>query len=126
MGIPGGCVYYCEDEHVAFTGDTLFRMSIGRTDFDGGSWQEMAESLQQLAKLPADTQVLADTVRRPPLPTSGSLILICGDAEPIGIHPSTHFLPSRLSSHQTDLGTDPLALTHREGITHLFKFLTVL
>lgn len=33
-------------------------MSIGRTDFDGGSWQEMAESLQQLAKLPADTQVL--------------------------------------------------------------------
>lgn len=55
---PGGCVYYCEDEYVAFTGDTLFRMSIGRTDFDGGSWQEMAESLQQLAKLPADTQVL--------------------------------------------------------------------
>jgi glyoxylase-like metal-dependent hydrolase (beta-lactamase superfamily II) len=33
-------------------------MSIGRTDFEGGSWQEMAESLQQLAKLPADTQVL--------------------------------------------------------------------
>ena len=54
---PGGCVYYCADEHVAFTGDTLFRMSIGRTDFEGGSWQEMAESLQQLAKLPADTTV---------------------------------------------------------------------
>ena len=54
---PGGCVYYCESEKTAFTGDTLFRMSIGRTDFDGGSMQEMAESLQKLAKLPADTTV---------------------------------------------------------------------
>ena len=54
---PGGCVYYCEDEHVAFTGDTLFRMSIGRTDFDRGSWQEMAESLQRLTQLPADTVI---------------------------------------------------------------------
>ncbi|MBQ9231394.1 MAG: MBL fold metallo-hydrolase [Prevotella sp.] len=52
---PGGCVYYCEAEKVAFTGDTLFRMSIGRTDFEGGSWQEMTESLHQLAKLPVDT-----------------------------------------------------------------------
>ena len=54
---PGGCVYYCEDEHVAFTGDTLFRMSIGRTDFERGSWQDMAESLQRLTQLPADTVI---------------------------------------------------------------------
>ena len=52
---PGSCVFYCKEENVAFTGDTLFRMSIGRTDFEGGSWQEMARSLQLLAKLPADT-----------------------------------------------------------------------
>ncbi|MBQ7420343.1 MAG: MBL fold metallo-hydrolase [Prevotella sp.] len=52
---PGGCVYYCAAEKVAFTGDTLFRMSIGRTDFEGGSWQEMTESLHQLAQLPVDT-----------------------------------------------------------------------
>lgn len=52
---PGGCVFYCESEKVAFTGDTLFRMSIGRTDFEQGNWTKMAESLQMLAKLPADT-----------------------------------------------------------------------
>ena len=52
---PGGCVYYCEAEKTAFTGDTLFRMSIGRTDFEGGSWQQMMGSLRRLAELPTDT-----------------------------------------------------------------------
>ena len=55
----GSCLYYCADEHVVFTGDTLFRMSIGRTDFAEGSWQEMEHSLHTVvAALPADTQVL--------------------------------------------------------------------
>jgi glyoxylase-like metal-dependent hydrolase (beta-lactamase superfamily II) len=54
---PGGCCYYCEEEKVMFSGDTLFRMSIGRTDFEGSSWTQMAESLHQLAKLPADTTI---------------------------------------------------------------------
>lgn len=54
---PGSVTFYCEAEHVAFTGDTLFRMSIGRTDFPGSSWPQMAESLQRLAALPADTTV---------------------------------------------------------------------
>lgn len=54
----GSVTLYCEAEHVAFTGDTLFRMSIGRTDFEGGSWSEMCNSLKQvLATLPADTKV---------------------------------------------------------------------
>lgn len=54
----GSVTFYCEAEHVAFTGDTLFRMSIGRTDFEGGSWSEMSNSLKQvLATLPADTKV---------------------------------------------------------------------
>ena len=54
----GSVTFYCEAEHVAFTGDTLFRLSIGRTDFEGGSWTEMSHSLKQvLAKLPADTKV---------------------------------------------------------------------
>ena len=52
---PGSCTFYCEEEKVAFSGDTLFRMSIGRTDFDGGSWTDMTESLRKLAQLPADT-----------------------------------------------------------------------
>ncbi|MBR1504229.1 MAG: MBL fold metallo-hydrolase [Prevotella sp.] len=55
---PGGVVFYCEAEHVAFTGDTLFRMSIGRTDFDGGSYTDMMASLKNvIAKLPAETVI---------------------------------------------------------------------
>lgn len=54
---PGSCTFYCKEEKVAFTGDTLFRMSIGRTDFDGGSWTDMTESLRKLAKLPTETVI---------------------------------------------------------------------
>lgn len=32
---PGGVCYYFEDENAAFSGDTLFASSIGRTDFPG-------------------------------------------------------------------------------------------
>ena len=54
----GGVTYYCKEEGIAFSGDTLFRMSIGRTDFEGGSYEEIVHSLQDvLAKLPADTKV---------------------------------------------------------------------
>ena len=55
---PGGVTYYCKEEGIAFSGDTLFRMSIGRTDFEGGSYEQIVHSLQDvLAKLPADTKV---------------------------------------------------------------------
>lgn len=55
---PGSVVFYCEAEHLAFTGDTLFRMSIGRTDLDGGSWQQMQQSLRRLPSLLApDTKL---------------------------------------------------------------------
>lgn len=56
----GSCLYYCADEHTVFTGDTLFRMSIGRTDFAEGSWAEMEKSLRDVvAKLPKETTVLS-------------------------------------------------------------------
>ena len=55
---PGGVCYYCEEEKVVFTGDTLFHQSVGRTDFDGGSWEQLMQSLTTVvAKLPADTTV---------------------------------------------------------------------
>jgi glyoxylase-like metal-dependent hydrolase (beta-lactamase superfamily II) len=55
---PGSVTFYIETEHVAFTGDTMFKMSIGRTDFEGGSWTDMTNSLiNVLAKLPANTKV---------------------------------------------------------------------
>ena len=54
----GGVVFHCEEEHIVFTGDTLFKMSVGRTDFDGGSYTELMHSLQNvLAPMPADTIV---------------------------------------------------------------------
>jgi len=56
----GSCLYYCPEEHTAFTGDTLFRMSIGRTDFAEGSWTEMQQSLQRIAaQLPPETVILS-------------------------------------------------------------------
>ncbi len=56
----GSALLYCADEHTAFTGDTLFRMSIGRTDFAEGSWTEMEHSLRHVvAHLPQQTLVLS-------------------------------------------------------------------
>ncbi len=56
----GSVLFYCQQEHVVFTGDTLFRMSIGRTDFAEGSWPEMVRSLKTVvAKLPKETIVLS-------------------------------------------------------------------
>ena len=43
---------------VLFTGDTLFQGSCGRTDFPGGSSQEMLSSLKRLAQLEGDRKVL--------------------------------------------------------------------
>ncbi len=39
-------------EKVVFSGDTLFAGSIGRTDFAGGSMQDMRASLEKLKQLP--------------------------------------------------------------------------
>jgi len=57
---PGSVLLYLEDEKVVFAGDTLFRMGVGRTDLEGGSWQQLMDSLQNIvAKLPADVKVYA-------------------------------------------------------------------
>lgn len=57
-GHSRGCIcFVCDAEKVVFTGDTLFRMSIGRTDFEGGSTQQIIDSLHRLAKLPDETVV---------------------------------------------------------------------
>lgn len=54
----GMCIYNAEN-HVLFSGDTLFRTSIGRTDFPGGSFQEIEESIHsKLFVLPEETIVL--------------------------------------------------------------------
>ncbi len=54
----GSCLFYIQEEGIVFSGDTLFRMSIGRTDFPEGSWQLMEQSLTKIAgTLPKETVV---------------------------------------------------------------------
>lgn len=48
----GGACYIAD--HVIFTGDTLMKETIGRTDFPTGSYKEMIDSLKKLAALPGD------------------------------------------------------------------------
>ena len=55
---PGGVSLYFPAEKLVFTGDALFYRSMGRTDFPGGSWEQMTDSLQKLAALPGDFTVL--------------------------------------------------------------------
>jgi glyoxylase-like metal-dependent hydrolase (beta-lactamase superfamily II) len=54
----GSVFFYCENEHVAFSGDTLFRHSIGRTDFEGGSKFMIIQSLRIICQLPDNTRIL--------------------------------------------------------------------
>lgn len=51
----GGVCYFCQD--CVFTGDTLFRLSMGRTDFPGGDLVEMRKSLLKLAAINDDLNV---------------------------------------------------------------------
>jgi glyoxylase-like metal-dependent hydrolase (beta-lactamase superfamily II) len=54
---PGSVSFYTEG--LLFSGDTLFRGSIGRTDLPGGDYeQEMASIVDKLLTLPDDTVVL--------------------------------------------------------------------
>ena len=56
---PGGVCYYCETEKLLLTGDTLFNGSVGRTDFPGGSSEDLVDSIKnKLFELPENTQVL--------------------------------------------------------------------
>lgn len=61
MSTPGhtpGCVCYIfEDDNLIFSGDTLFQLSIGRTDFKGGSMSQMLSSLSKLSKLQGEFAV---------------------------------------------------------------------
>ncbi len=52
---PGGICLY--GEGMLFSGDTIFKGSVGRTDFPGGSLEELKKSFRRLLDLPEDTKI---------------------------------------------------------------------
>jgi hydroxyacylglutathione hydrolase len=65
---PGSICLYESAHGSIFTGDTLLRMSIGRTDGAGGNKLAMLKTVQRLSELPDDTRVypghgLATTIK---------------------------------------------------------------
>ncbi len=49
--------YYFKDENIMFTGDFLFKETIGRTDMPGGNMDEMQKSLNKIKKYPDNTKI---------------------------------------------------------------------
>lgn len=59
---PGGMCFFVNN--VVFTGDTLFNLSVGRTDFPGGSHKQLIESIKtKLMTLGDDVTVLPGHMR---------------------------------------------------------------
>lgn len=55
---PGSLVFYSPTARCLFSGDTLFRGGIGRTDLSGGNRRLLTESIRhQLLRFPDDTAV---------------------------------------------------------------------
>ena len=55
---PGSVGFYDEKEGVLFSGDTLFKMSWGRTDLPGGNEDLLQQSLKRLLSMKGETTVL--------------------------------------------------------------------
>ena len=53
----GSTCFYLASENVLFSGDVLFKGTVGRTDFPGGDPRAMERSLERLAALPPLTHV---------------------------------------------------------------------
>ena len=54
---PGSVCYYCPEEKILFSGDTLFNGSIGRTDFPLGDTETIKKSVLKLVSLPDDIKL---------------------------------------------------------------------
>jgi len=55
---PGHVTYSLADEEAVFSGDVLFKGSVGRTDLPGGNWGTLLESIRMLVDtLPETTTV---------------------------------------------------------------------
>ena len=52
---PGGVCYYFREYNALFTGDTLFRASVGRTDLPGGDTAMLLKSISETLMLLPDS-----------------------------------------------------------------------
>ncbi|MEK7597534.1 MAG: MBL fold metallo-hydrolase [Patescibacteria group bacterium] len=52
---PGSCCFYIKEENALFTGDTLFKKGIGRTDLSYSSKEDLNKSLKKIFNLPEET-----------------------------------------------------------------------
>jgi hydroxyacylglutathione hydrolase len=56
----GHCILYVRSANICFCGDLIFSGSVGRTDFPGGSWEQLVESIKtQIYSLPDDARLLS-------------------------------------------------------------------
>lgn len=57
---PGHLIFYIKDLNILFTGDVLFRDSIGRTDLIYGNYEVLLKGIQQkIMVLPDETKVFS-------------------------------------------------------------------
>jgi len=55
---PGHVAFYCPEDAALFSGDLIFRGSVGRTDLPGGDWDALLESIHtQVFTLPDETRI---------------------------------------------------------------------
>jgi glyoxylase-like metal-dependent hydrolase (beta-lactamase superfamily II) len=55
---PGSLTFYLEEEKVAFDGDVLFALGVGRTDLPGGDWNTLMRSIRDVLFAMPDETVL--------------------------------------------------------------------
>lgn len=54
---PGSCCFYFKEENALFTGDTLFKEGIGRTDLSYSNKDDLKKSLKKIFELPRETLI---------------------------------------------------------------------
>ena len=55
---PGSVFFYCKEEGIAFSGDTLYEDTVGSTNLAGGNYEQMMDSIDRILQLlPDDTMI---------------------------------------------------------------------
>lgn len=55
---PGSVFFYCEEEGIAFSGDTVYDDGIGSTNLAGGNYDLLMDSIDRMLQLLPDTTVI--------------------------------------------------------------------